>query len=423
MGFFFRVSAFLAFCSSPALATPLETLRDRELNDILVQTREASKQPFLTEKSSQLNQLRRDYFERLSRPDWAADIQLQSLSGIVDSKNSFTGITADLRTLFQFSTNWQVQSSWSLSQELTRFAPLQYRAASELPTLNSLWLSYGKMRSVSLSAGLREEQSLLLERNPRPIFSGLAVAIHPLEQKLIPESLQSVFELEHGWTSLLGAPRTGAKRVEIQRTRPRLKLNWKFAAVDVAFATGLEWYTDAQGELRQISGNRPNASEESRASVENRWRLFSMQSHLRWQALDSSATLKFERVSNTLGASSTPAWSATLGGEIQIQQNRDTLTGLYGATYYRSPSGAVPSFRLPLEINPGTQGLLMTLGLNYFPSSHPNNSYRLGLTRSLKRKLNPEAWITCSTVGHDTPTNCRTDWVTLAWALKLPTNL
>lgn len=417
------MSAFLTLASDSANATPPETRRDRELHDILIQTREASKQTFLTEKSSQLNQLRRDYLARLARPDWAAEFKLTSRAGSAATRGSFAGLTSNLSTLLQFSENWQMHSSWSLSQAFTRFAPLQQRSASELPTLESLWLTYGKMRSVSLSAGLPVEKSLLLESNTRQYFSGLSVAIHPLEQKLTPDSLQSTFELEHGFSSLLNSARTGDERVEIQRTRPRLKLNWKLPALEIGVASSLEWYTDQQGKLRYIVGNRPDAQEENQSSSENRWRLFSLESQLRWQSADSAATLKFERISNTLGASSIPAWSTSVGGEVQFQQSHGILTGVYGASYYRSPAAAVPTFRLPLEVNPETQGLMMTLGLNYFSSVNPGSVFSLGLTRSLKRTLAPQTWTTCSKERQYTPTLCRVDWMTLAWSLKLPTNL
>ncbi|MBM3381364.1 MAG: hypothetical protein FJY29_02880 [Betaproteobacteria bacterium] len=423
MGIFFPVSVLLTLPFAHAHAFPLETRRDRELQDILALTREASKQTFLTERSSQLNQLRRDYFERLARPDWAAAMRLTGQAGSAATDKTFAGLTAHLNTLFQFSENWQVQSSWLLSQEFKRFAPLQYRAASELPRLESAWLTYGKMRSVSLSAGLPAESSLLIESNTRSLFSGISVAIHPLEQKLTPDALQSAFELEHGWSSLQDEPRNGAERIEIQRTRPRLKLNWKLPGLEISIASGLEWYTDQQGKLRQLTGNRPDATEESKSSSESKWRLFSLQSQMRWQSPESAATLRFERVSNTLGANSTPAWSGALGGDIQILQNEGVLTGHYGATYYRSPAGALPAFRLPLEVNPGTQGVLMTVGASYFFSYNPSSTYALGLVRNLKRPLSQENWTTCSKGRQNTPDTCRVDWMTLAWSLKLPTNL
>gem|GEM_PF-652036 len=403
---------------------PLQTQRDRELGEILSQTSDAASQPLLSERNAQLNILKREYLDRLNRPDWAGELFISNNAGWGSSKKIFHGISGIFRDVLQFSENLQSQSAWSFSGTQKSLVPVQFRADSDLPTLDHLLVSYGKMRSIEVAIGLPEENALLFAGAARSIFSGITVTLHPLEQKLSPTTKQYSFQLEHGWASLLAAPNDGPLRRKLQRTRPRFQLQWKFPSFDLKTFAALEWYSDSEGILGQITSHRPNALAEIRNSAERRWRLFQANAEVRFSPFtDGAATLVFERVSNTIGSSSSPAWSLSSSLESQFLQSGNTFTGLLGAISFRSPGGSIPAQRLPLEVTPGSEGLFLNAGARVSLAQLRNHEFHLKINSLIERQSEGGTNLHCAIWQQTETPKCNFYWLSLAWSLKLPTNL
>ena len=405
-------------------SSPLQTQRDRELNEILSQTTDAASQPLLSERNAQLNILKREYLDRLNRPDWAGELFISNNTGWGSSKNFFSGISGIFRDVLQFSENLQSQSAWSFSGTQKSLVPVQFRTNSDLPTLDHLHVSYGKMRSIEVAIGLPEENALLFAGPARSIFSGITVTLHPLEQKLSPTTTQYSFQLEHGWASLLAAPNDGPSRRKLQRTRPRFQLQWKYPSIDLKTFAALEWYSDSDGILGQITSHRPNALAEIRNSAERRWRLFQANAEIRFSPFaDGTATLIFERVSNTIGSSSSPAWSLSSSLESQFLKSGNTFTGQLGAISFRSPGGSIPPQRLPLEVTPGSEGIFLNAGARVSFAQLRNHEFHLKINSLTEWQSEGDASLHCDMWQQTETQKCSFHWLSLAWSLKLPTNL
>lgn len=403
---------------------PLQTQRDRELEQILSETSDATSHPLLSERNAQLNILKRAYLDRLNRPDWAGELFISNNAGWGSSKKFFNGMSGIFRNVLQFSENLQLQSAWSFSGAEKGLVPVQFRADSDLPTLDHLLVSYGKMRSIEVAIGLPEENAILFAGAARSIFSGITMTLHPLEQKLFPSATQYSFQLEHGWASLLAAPNDGPSRRKLQRTRPRFQLQWKFPSIELKTFAALEWYSDSEGILGQLTSHRPNALAEIRNSAERRWRLLQANAEVRFSPLaDLTAVVIFERVSNTIGSSSSPAWSLSSSLERQFLQSGNTFTAQLGVVPFRSPGGSIPPQRLPLEVTPGSQGIFLNAGARAAFAQLSNHEFHLKINSLTERQSQRAANLHC-TIWQQTETQkCSFYWLSLAWSLKLPTNL
>lgn len=403
---------------------PLRTQRDRDLDEILSLVPEPSEQPFLIERNTQLNNLRRQYLERIEQPDWAADLSLLNTTGLNTNSKLFTGTSGYFRNVVQFSANWQTNVGWSFSGLQIGRVPTQYSSDSDLPRLDHLQVTYGKQRSIEVSAGLPEEEALLLKQKAYSLFSGLSVQLHPLDHKLSTSSTQTTFIFEHGWANLLAPIGSGPSRKKLQRTRPKLSNVWKLNSSELKTVAALEWYSDSDGVLGRISGRRPNAANEVENSNERRWRLFLLSAdyvHSPWD--DFSWGLSFQRVSNSLGKSASPSWSTSLNVEHQRQFQLFLLKPEFKITRFWSPAGAIPPLRLPLEMTPGSQGYLAHAGMSITSSASKNHEFYLSLNGLFQKQTETGVLLQCTLWGQHDPQTCGFGWISLAWSLKLPTNL
>lgn len=403
---------------------PLQTSRDQELLEILARTTDTSNLQFLTERNAQINDLRRQYFEKFLRPDWVTEFSVVNTSGLTPNSDTFSGLQANFRSAMQFKGDWQLNSEWSLLTLQKGLPPTQITSDSDLPTLELLEMSYGKMRSIELGLGLPEDHSLLHHSKARSIFSGLSIKLHPLEQKLTPTSPHYSFEFQHGWVNLLSPIEVGPGRTKLQRTRPRFRFQWSPGQTAFAIASALEWYSDSDGALGRIIGRRPNALAEIENSSESRWRLFHFDAQAQYLPNDdNSLTFSFQRVSNTLGMTSTPAWSLATRFEKIFSWSLGVLRPALGFNAFQIPAGSVPPLRLPLEFTPGTQGTLAQLEFTLNPYPFLNSEFQLGAHVLSEQKLEGTRNLRCSLWTGNSAQTCSVGWITLAWSLKLPTNL
>ena len=403
---------------------PLLTNRDTELREILLLTVDSSAHPFLSEKNAQLNNLRRQYFEKFNQTDWVTEISVSNTTGLGSNNRPFFGFVSNVRSLVQFSGNWELYSGWSLLNVKKGKVPTQFVADSDLPTLENIEVTYGKMRSIEVGVGLPEEVALLHNSKTKSIFSGLSLKLHPLEQKITTTSPHYTFQFHHGWSNLMSPLDADSSRTKLQRTRPQFSFDWKPGQTEIYLSTGLEWYSDRSGALSRILGQRPNALSDIQNSSERQWRLFQIDSQARYRT-DSEAkfTVGFQRVSNTLGASSSPAWS--LSGDVESNLPFSTLVlgPALGVTAFRIPSGSVPPFRLPLELTPGSVGTLTQFGLGISFPSMVHQSVRLSANFLTQHRIEPSGLLQCNLWEQKATQSCRFGWINLAWSLKLPTNL
>ncbi|MEN9809692.1 MAG: hypothetical protein RLZZ488_1259 [Pseudomonadota bacterium] len=382
----------------------------------------------LAEKNARMTALSRQYREVLEQPDFAATAQLATEQFFDSSGGRAKSAEIRLDGIFQFASNWQTEFAWLSTFNFGNNAGIERQTPSEIPSLNHLSLSYGRNRSVEVKAGLLDDRPLLRGRQTQPVFSSVSLVIHPLSQMNDPNTSVVQFELEHGWNTFRTDSRKYSSQEQIQRTRPRLNIakeayNWRSSGT-----LALEWYSDGAGLLGQVIAQRKKISAQKTllsAAAERRWRLFSieLENSLRGPA-DTTMTATLQRASNSIGKSTRPAWSATLTGEKIVQLNSGMITAIADVQFFEAPFGALPQARLPMEINPGTRGQIGSLQVNWQRDMLKKETLSVAIGFMQEVGSDDLGWDHCgrsSRVGTTNP--CRSGWVTLAWSLKLPTNL
>lgn len=431
VGKIFLVAGLLTTSSLALAESTLQTQRDERLQKLRLEAISEEPSSLLSERSIRLSDLRNRYIDAMRQHAFAAEAQISSVSAITSSNTKASGIQALIDGVFQFNTNWRTDFGWHFGQKLTTHPTLIRETDSEIPTINHLTLAHGRERSVETSFGLFKDTPLLSGTSPQSLFSGASIKLHPLIQKLFPQSPQYQFELEQGWSSIRNSSNENLARVSIQRTRPRLtmeieKSNWNFSS-----AIALEWYSESEPILGKILAQRSAPARRTKYSIgefETQWRLFSVALSSRLnQGSDLNLWTRVERVSNPIGKTTRPAWSVEFGSEKQFSLAREFLIGGAAVQFVESPAGAVPAARLPLEINPGTSAFQAAASLRWIPYLPTNQSVSIEIRRIQETLTDTEGWLHCpnTPTGFETPTTktCTTGWVHLAWSLKLPTNL
>lgn len=400
------------------------TQRDLELKKILRATSDVNEQSLLSERVAQLNELRRAYSQRLSMPENLFQTRMSYVTGKGNREELFGGFKASLRHILQFSENLQSDMQISLARDLYGTTPFHPLLDSELPTLDHLEVSYGRHRSTEMLLGMPADAPLLTGTSGKPIFSGFLIAIHPLKQQVKSEGTLYQMDFEHGWTNLLAENNSSSQRIKLQRTRPRLYVRYNAKNAHILAATGLEWYSDSRDMAGRIAASRPFAAAETQTASEKNWRLFSLTSRAEMIfANELKTTLAFERVSNTLGKTANPATSTVASISYPIAFSDASWNAIGSVQAFSSPHNALPAFRLPLEISPGSEGILAKAGV--MTRERPESKAELQLTINFlkKRQSTPPLESTCKMAPLVAGQSCSELWLGIAWSLKSPTNL
>lgn len=400
------------------------TQRDLELKKILRSTSDVNEQSLLSERVAQLNELRRAYTQRLSTAENLFQTRFSYVTGKGSREDLFGGFRASLRNVLQFSENLQSDMQISLARDLYGITPFHPLLDSELPTLDHVEVSYGRHRSTEMLLGMPADAPLLTGTSGKPIFSGFLIAIHPLKQQVKSEGTLYQMDFEHGWTNLHGESNSPSQRIKIQRTRPRLYVRYNANNAHILAATGLEWYSDSRDMAGRIAASRPFAAAETQTTSEKNWRLFALSSRAEMTfANQLKTTLAFDRVSNTLGKTANPATSTIASISYPISLPDASWNAIASVQAFSSPHNALPAFRLPLEISPGSAGVLAKAGVNSQERAENRAEFQLTVNFLKKRQSSPSLASTCQMTPLGAGQSCSELWLAIAWSLKSPTNL
>jgi hypothetical protein len=420
----------MAPCLPAAAIESLQTERDKALRETLHEANSENASILRASDSARMSRLRNRYKELLAKSDFAAQLSVTTVGSVNNSKKKAAAAESRLEGVFQFQSNWQTSFSWSVAQNLTADpAPIR-QTAGELPSLEVLTLSYGKERSVETRLGLLSDTTLLQSDSLNPLFSGIAVLVHPVSQKMNPFGLLINADFEHGWNTFRNSANSEGFS-SIQRTRPRFTVSYANSPFIFRSSLSLEWYSDTDAVFGSVLANRqtvqPDALKLYRLP-ETRWRLFGFSGSTRIDdGSNPSLSLSFERVTNSIGSSSRPAWSA----ESVVQKNfvmGSSSFGLRaGVLRFSTPAVAVPPARLPPLLNAGTQGTSARAEMIWSPDINITEEYVLQAGHHAESLLGQAGALHCSSTRGPPASNvtqiCRTLWLTLAWTLKLPTKL
>jgi hypothetical protein len=417
------------FCSAMA-QEPLQTERDSALAETIREAQTETSSMLRSTQSARMSRLRNTFQNTLSQHDFAAQFRTNSLGVINSKKESTMALENRLQGVFQFATNWQADFTWLQVQQLSKgSAPLQ-KTPRELPVLDALSLSYGKERSVETKVGLMTDAPLLKGDTLPSIFSGIAVLIHPVHQKVSLQKLIFQADFEHGWNSFTNDLSPEGLST-LQRTRPRLALSYKDTPLALAAKISLEWYSDSDSVLGRVLNQRASVLRNSSASVqetEKRWRLFVLSGTAEYEtSRDQSFEVSGDRVTNTIGASTIPAWSIETGLNQSIPSGPSDVRLSAAIQRFSSPFGSIPQARLPLVINPGTHGTTTRAQVSWNPSSQNYGRLFFQIGYHRERPIGGSAVLHCTStpqsIGTQPTQACSTLWGNLAWTLKLPTKL
>lgn len=428
---FFATTGFLTPSFSSGRALPLETRRDRNLAELLLQATNNPPALLLSEKTAQMNSLRNKYLDVLNSPDFVLRTELSSKS-VGNSASSYSAGTEGLvEGVFQFGGNWRSDFSWGFSADLRGKPALTRHIQSSLPVMDTLTLSYGRERSVESTAGLLNDFPMLTGSKTQPVFSGLNIKLHPKRPRDPLGDVRAEFEIEHAWSEQRNAGSLSGFSTT-QRTRPKLSLNTDNPLWSLEASSMLEWYTDPDGIVgRIIAGRRMPAiasPEQSSLTNETRWRpLFLSLRGLAKLTDTMTISSRFARISNPIGDTTVPAWGVDTSLEKEDQLGGERVTSGLSLQVFRVPLGAMPMMRLPVEINPGTKGGIVQGFLSWLPSQLPDQVFSFILGQIQEDKLDSRGWLHCQT-GRSIPqpantAECKTWWFSVNWALISATNL
>ena len=385
----------------------------------------------LAEKTAQMNSFRNKYLEVLNSPDFAFRTELSAKSGGHSNESYSLGTRGFIEGVFQFEGNWRSDFSWEFSSDVIGKPSLTRQIQSSLPIMDSLTVSYGRERSVESTIGLLDDFPLINGNKCQSVFSGLSIKLHPKRPRDAQSDVRAEFEIEQGWSEQRNPGNVNGFSTA-QRTRPKLTLNILNPLWSLELSSMLEWYSDPDGIVgRIIAGRRmpvSSVSNQSKQKSETRWRPL-------WLTLDGKAKLAdaitltshFARISNPIAESAVPAWSVDAGLEKEDLLGNERLSSGLQLQVFRVPFSALPMMRLPIEINPGTEGRIVQGYVSWLPSRLPNQTFSITLGQILESKLDSQGWVHCQT-GQSNPfadstAGCKTWWFSMNWSLISATNL
>jgi hypothetical protein len=430
---FFTGVNLLAVPSEVFGDSPLRTLRDEELSRILRNAANLQDTILLSNYAAQLAQLRNDYEATLNLNAFAARLESRSLTNWTKHQHPSSSLSGRLDGVFQFKGNWQADFGWYLGQFLTDRKNILRESQSEVPSLDVLSISYGKNRSTETTLGLLSDSPVLSGSHSQPLFSGLKIELHPLSQTLTPQEPAFQFSIEHGWNISRGQHDSSASQHRLQRTRPRVWSSLQGASWKMESALALEWYSDPDGIFGRVRAQRRALSlgtDATLSTMEKRWRLFIFSMKNQWHlSNDSSVSILFERVSNSIGQSSSPTWALQSQAQWGWLLYDNQITAKASAQIFNSRLGAVPQARLPLEINPGTEGFNWKTGLTWSPRSKSQHSFSLEVGQFFENRTEPLGLMHCDSEEESAlerlnyRKNCKTNSFSIAWAMDVSPNL
>lgn len=428
---FFTCIGFLTPRSAIAREEQLETARDKNLKELLLKANGIPSFLLLAEKSAQMNAYRNKYLEVLKTPDYAARLDLSTRTAGNRGKQYSLNVDALLSGVFQFGGNWRSDFEWSMANSIKENSTLLNHNDTAIVRLNSLSLTYGRERSTESTIGLLDETPLLQGQGVYPGFSGARIRVHPKHPYEFRGELRAEFEIEHGLMTPRNPLQAGGFS-SAQRTRPKVLLTIENTTWTFASSAMLEWYSDPDGIVGNISGGRtpplPLNGSQAKQAPETRWRPFHLslagKSRL---SPDLMLTGLFERVSNPIGESTRPAWSFDTGLENNGQIGGEHIKSNLSLQLFKAPAVSLPVMRLPLEMNPDTQGLVVRAALTWLPASLQNHSFSMNFGQIQETRIGNWGQDHCqpplASFPRDTTDTCKTWWFSLKWSQKSVTNL
>lgn len=401
------------------------------MDEILIEAATEPSSLLRSEQNARLSVLRNKYQSVLSADDFAAQVELAAVGASNSKQNNSAGLSARLQGTFQFNTHWQSDFAWLMARNLSAISAPVRQTQSEIPSLEFLTLSYGRHRSVETQLGLLNDSPVFRGEGVQPLFSGIAVHLHPVSQKISTQARVQA-EFEHGWNTFRNQFAAEAARSSLQRTRPRLFVAYASDSFNWKGSVALEWYSDSDAVLSRVRAQRinnaPMSTRENNDVRERRWRLFTASGEAIFNpSKERTMSFELERVTNTIGRSNIPAWSAAATLSQIFYLDASSLHATASYQKYSSPVGAVPSARLPLMINPGTRGSITTVEFRLASPHFEAQSLQLKLGLKDERLADRTGWLQCSlgspVRGAEGTESCKTVWTSLAWSLKLPTKL
>lgn len=363
------------------------TARDQRLSELLESSGQANDELLLSEQFRRNSALRRQYLETISKPDWLSVLSLNSHFESFENRDTRFSLSIGTESVIQFESNFEAEARWSILYTPDRMRILP-DSPSFAPFLENLTLSYGKMRSVELSAGLLNEESLLISNPISGQFSGLSAAIHPLKDKTQPQSTHFSFQVEHGWSAPL--PSQGEAQ-NIQRTRPSLKATKKNQHISLEGRTALEWYTDPDLTIHLLSSSRSNQLAQLAQRSEKKWRLFILESSVELTALrNTRLKVSASRINNSLVPKQSAGWSSSFLIAQDYHFSKAQSSFELKTTLFNTPKESIPHFRLPFELSPASRGMLSAFAVSILPNSLKGHELQIRLN-FLRETLPPES--------------------------------
>lgn len=409
--------------AAPSLLSPL-TKRDKRLLDILEASGRTPSDALLSEQHSLKNKLKREYLRQFNEP-YAESILELALHYETNPKRDH-GIAAQLQSssIFQLGNNFETKLGWSV-HALPNTQRLLPQEPSLAPRIHELTVGYGKLRTVELILGLPREFSILGGSELPSDFSGAAIKIHPLKDRIEPIGKRFEFEVEHGWAAPPLERKSTKTNLHIQRTRPRLSFNSSGKSVSLSGQAMLEWYTDPDNQLERLSLWRTRTPALPDDAIISNWRLFALNSELKFNGISETyGHLKLESVRNTLAPDSKPSWNAT--GSIGRVFRFSEIAGKaqLSLSIFEVAENSIPAGRLPPVLNPKTQGGVAELSIAIEPSGKRDSELKFELTYLQDKAQNASSMERlCQGSDIVNKSDCSTTALKLSWTTLVAPNL
>lgn len=395
-----KLREVILFCSVCFLTSPLTAItadgkaltpRENRLKEILEESGENNNGLLLSEQFRQNSTLKRTYVEIFTQPDWVAHLSLNS--SFESFRNEPLGLAGSLSidSTLQLGNSVELSGAWSMHCASGSVFIWGYLPCLS-PTIESLILTYGKLRTVEISGGIPVEQSLFIPNTLAGSFSGLGASVQPLGNFTDPHATHFRFNIEHGWGTLsnFATPQTGVQ--QIQRTRPRINFSQSQKSMSLQGEAALEWYTDPQKAIEYLSSGRSRHYQSLNPTRQKKWRLFVIQGNLEFAPLPQTHVNIFAtRVNNSLETEANSGWSATfsLSQKYIFAGAQNNLA--VSATVFDTQENSTPRFRLPLALTPASRGELTQLSLSILPQAKNSREYRIGLNYLRETRSEPVA--------------------------------
>lgn len=356
------------------------TPRERQLYKILESSGKSSQAPLLSEQYRLNNSLKRDYIQTFMTPDWTTDLRFSAHVESQQLRDPALAASFSLDSQIQLGNNFDAHAEWSVFYQPKNMTAMR-KVPSFTPLLDSLTLSYGKMRTVEFTAGVPRDFGILINRPALSVFSGIAAKIHPLIDKVESSRSKFEFEIEHGWSFLSDAHPKNLRLTQVQRTRPKINFSRKSRLATFKGSAALEWFTDPDGSINLLSSMHPHASRNSPQDPPISWRLFVLQSSIEiFPTQRIFSEISASRVNNSLVNDALAGWSTSfaIGGRESYQQALASFK--LSTTIFKIPTNSLPSFRLPFDLSSGSTGSITDLGLSFHPSKIKSQAFTLQIS-------------------------------------------